>query len=132
MASSGQKSITRTHEHDAGFTRLTWLDRAGLGLSSAGVMLLGVFFVLSAVIAGWVADLHGAEAGNVSLLGRVSTYEAWLFPASTAAVAMVKIGVGVVLYGIVLRLWTRVAGVRESLPVLIEAGAASRLQGGSR
>ena len=74
MASPGRKSITRAHEYDAEFTRFSWLDRAGLGLSGAGVMLLGVFFVLSAVIAGWVADLHGAEAGNVSLLGRVSTY----------------------------------------------------------
>ena len=132
MASSvSAKSITRPGEPDGGMTGRPWPE-IGLGLAAAGVMVLGVFFVLSAIIAGWVSDLHGSDAGNVSLLGRVNTYEAWLLPASIAAVAVIKLGIGVVLYGIVLRLWSRVAGVKEALPVLIKAGRPSMTEGAPR
>ncbi len=45
---------------------------------------------------------------------------------------MIKLGISAILYGIVLRLWARVAGVKEALPVLIKAGGASVTDGGPR
>ena len=112
-------------------TRRPWPE-IGLGLAVAGAMVLGVFFVLSAVIAGWVSDLHGSDVGNISLLGRVNTYEAWLSPASVAAIAAIQVGVGLIHFSIVLRLRMRVAGLREALPAFIKARSSSTAEGGPR
>ena len=72
-----------------------------------------------------MSDLHGAEAGNLSLLGRVTTYEAWLLPAAVGAIALAKFGIAVILYGIVRNLWLRVESVKQSLPSLI-SGTGNR------
>ena len=127
----GVRSITRPSEPQGALARRPWPE-IGAGLAVVGVMVLGVFFVLSAIIAGWVSDLHGAEAGNLSLQGRVNTYQAWLLPASIAAVATIMLGIGVVLYGIVLRLWARAAGLKMALPALIRSGPNSTMEGGPR
>ena len=82
-------------------------------------MLLMAFFGLTVVIAEWVSDLHGSNIGNLSLLGRVNAYEAWLLPVAVASIALVKFGIAVVLYGIVRRLWLRIESVKEALPALI-------------
>lgn len=87
-------SPTRPRYSDRAYGAEPWQDRVGLALAVAGAMLLAVFFVLTAVNAGWVSDLHGSEAGNLSLLGRVNTYEAWLFPVSVAAIAWRNSGSG--------------------------------------
>ena len=115
----GTLSLTRPAHSEAAYGTEPWHDKIGLALAGTGVMLLVAFFVLTAVIAGWVSDLHGSDAGNASLLGKVSTYEAWLIPVSVAAIALAKFGIAVVLYGIVRRLWTRVDTVKESLPALV-------------
>lgn len=98
-----------------------WQYYAGQGLAVAAVMLLAVFFVLSAVIAGWVSQLtdpaHAAD--HASRLWRVQAYEAWLLPVAVAAIAMAKIGIAVTLWGIVRRLWIRVDAIKESLPALV-------------
>ena len=112
-------------------TRRPWPE-IGVGLAVVGVMVLGAFFVLSAVIAGWVSDLHGSDLGNVSVLGRVNTYEAWLSAASVAAIAAIQVGVGLILFSIVLRLRMRVAGLREALPVFIKARSSSTTEGSPR
>ena len=118
----GTLSLTRPTHSEKDYGAEPWQDKIGLAFVGTGAMLLVAFFVLTAVIAGWVSDLHGSDAGNVSLLGRVNTYEAWLFPVSVAAIALAKFGVAVILYGIVRRLWLRVDAVGESLPALVGHG----------
>jgi len=115
-------SLTRPTASVAAYAAEPWQFRVGIAMAGAGAMLLMAFFVLTIVIAGWVSDLNGAEAGNVSLLGRVNTYEAWLLPVAVGAIALVKFGIAVILYGIVRRLWLRVAAVKESLPALVGRG----------
>jgi hypothetical protein len=53
------------------------------------------------------------------LAAKIAEYEAWLLPVSVAAIAVAKFGIGVILYGIVRRLWVRIDTVKESLPALI-------------
>ena len=77
-----------------------------------GVMALMVFFIISAVVSGWVSDQDPAH------LGRILTYDSWLFPVATAAVAFIKIGIALTLWGIVRQLWVRVESLKQSLPAL--------------
>jgi hypothetical protein len=118
----GTLSLTRPTNSDAAISRDAWQVNAGLLLALTGTMLLAAFFGLTIVIAGWVADLHGSDAGNASLLGRVNSYEAWLLPVAVASIALAKFGIAVVLHGIIRQLWTRVDSVKQSLPVLVAHG----------
>mgnify|MGYP005838036611 CR=1 FL=1 len=104
-----------------------WQYAAGLTLAVVGAMLLAVFFVVTAVVAGWASQLTdpAREAVLASRLGRVETYEAWLFPISVAAIALAKLGIALILWGIVRRLWIRVESVKQSLPALMKRGSAS-------
>lgn len=120
----GTLSLTRPNHPDAGLSRDAWQLNTGLTLAGIGAMLLAAFFVLTVVIAGWVSDLHGSDLGNVSLLGRVNSYEAWLLPVAVASIALVKFGIAVILHGIIRQLWTRVDSVKESLPALVAHGQA--------
>ncbi len=115
-------SLTRPTASVAAYVAEPWQFRVGIAMATGGAMLLMALFVLTIVIAGWVSDLNGSEAGNVSLLGRVNTYEAWLLPVAVGAIALAKFGTAVILYGIVRRLWLRVAAVKESLPALVGRG----------
>ena len=119
----GTLSLTRPTTADVTTTREAWQVNTGLALAVTSAMLLAAFFVLTAVIAGWVSDLHGSDAGNVSLLGKVNSYEAWLLPVAVASIALAKFGIAVVLHGIIRQLWTRVDSVKESLPLLIAHGS---------
>ncbi len=104
-----------------------WQYGVGLTLAVAGAMLLGVFFIITSVVAEWASQLTdpAREAVQASRLGRVETYEAWLFPVSVAAIALAKVGIALILWGIVRRLWIRVESVKESLPALMKRGGAS-------
>ncbi len=102
------RSITRPSEPDVASSQ--WQFNVRLGMAAMGVMALMVFFIISAVVSGWVSDQDPAQ------LGRILAYDSWLFPIATAAVAFIKIGIALILWGIVRNLWVRVASLKESLP----------------
>jgi hypothetical protein len=81
-------------------------------MAAMGVMALMVFFIISAVVSGWVSDQDPAR------LGRILAYDSWLFPIATAAVAFIKIGIALILWGIVRQLWVRIESLKQSVPAL--------------
>ena len=111
------RSITRPSEPEVASS--TWQFNVGLGMAAMGVMALMVFFIISAVVSGWVSDQDPAQ------LGRILAYDSWLFPIATAAVAFIKIGIALILWGVVRQLWVRVEGMKESLPALKAAVGSS-------
>jgi hypothetical protein len=92
-----------------------WQFPVGLLLGAAGVMLLMVWFVISAVVAGWVSDQDPTQ------LGKILTYDSWLFPFAIASIGLIKVGIAIILYGIVQKLRLRVDSVKESLPALMKS-----------
>lgn len=106
------RSITKPADPQAEYGTTLWQFNAGLGLAGLGVMLLMGLFIISAVVSGWVSDQDPAD------FGRIITYQAWLFPVAMASVATVMVGISLILWGIVRRLWVRVAGLKESLHAL--------------
>ena len=110
-------SITRPTDTEVGSS--PWQFSVGLGIAAVGVMALMVFFVISAVVSGWVSDQDPAQ------LGRILAYDSWLFPIATAAVAFIKIGIALILWGIVRQLWVRVETLKESLPALKASSGAA-------
>ncbi len=118
-ASTRTLSLTQPREPQKEYGSNVWHFNVGLATAGVGLMLLMVFFVISAVIAGWVSDQDPTK------FSRIAAYESWLFPVATASIATVKIGIAVVLWGIVRRLWVRVESLKESLPALITSGGDS-------
>ena len=112
-------SLTRPSAPEKKYGSNAWQFNAGLLLGLAGVMLLMVFFIISAVVAGWVSDQDPTK------FGRIAAYNSWLFPAAIASVALIKVGIAVILFGIVQRLWVRVESLKESLPALTARGGNS-------
>ena len=112
-------SLTRPSAPEKKYGTNAWQFNAGLLLAVVGVMLLMVFFIISAVVAGWVSDQDPAN------FGRITAYNAWLFPVATASVALIKVGIAVILFGVVRRLWVRVESLKESLPALTARGSNS-------
>ncbi len=112
-------SLTRPDDARALYASTAVQPYVGLAFAATGLMALMVFFVVSAVVAGWVSDQDPAQ------FARIATYESWLLPVSVAAIALAKVGIAVVLWGIVRRLWVRVESIKESLPALIQRGAGS-------
>lgn len=119
VSSTPTLSLTRPREPRGEYGSNGWQFNFGLAAAGAGLMSLMVFFIISAVVAGWVSDQDPTK------FGRITAYDSWLFPFATAAVAVVKIGIAVILFGIVRRLWVRVESLKESLPALIKAGSDS-------
>lgn len=120
MAATRTMSLTRPSDPDVGSN--PWQFSVGLVMAAMGVMLLMVLFIVSAVVAGWVSDQDPAK------FGRIGAYQSWLLPVAMAAVATVMVGIAIILWGIVRRLWVRVEGLKESLPSLIERGGATDVQ----
>ncbi len=117
--STGTLSLTRPKEPQKEYGKTVWQFSGGLAVAAAGLMLLMTWFIISAVVAGWVSDHDPTK------FGRISAYQSWLFPVATASIALVKVGIAVVLYGIVRRLWVRVESLKESLPALVKQGSES-------
>ncbi len=113
------RSLTRPSDARQKYGSNVWQFNAGLALAGMGVMLLMGLFVVSAVLAGWVSDQDPSQ------LGRILAYDSWLFPVATASVGLIKVGIALILWGIVQRLWIRVESLKESLPVLIQRGGGS-------
>ncbi len=118
-ASTGTLSLTRPRQPREEYASNVWQFNAGLIAAGAGAMLLMIFFVISAVVAGWVSDQDPSQ------LGRILAYDSWLFPFATASVGLIKVGIALVLWGIVRRLWVRVESLKESLPALTKRGGDS-------
>ena len=119
VSSTPTLSLTRPREPRSEYGSNAWQFNFGLAAAGAGLMLLIVFFIISAVVAGWVSDQDPTK------FGRITAYDSWLFPFATASIAVVKIGIAVVLYGIVRKLWVRVESLKESLPALIKTSSGS-------
>ena len=113
------RSLTRPSDARQKYGSNVWQFNAGLAVAGAGVMLLMIFFVVSAVLAGWVSDQDPSQ------LGRILAYDSWLFPFATASVGLIKVGIALILWGIVQQLWIRVESLKESLPVLMQRGGGS-------
>ena len=113
------RSLTRPSDARQKYGSNVWQFNAGLALAGMGVMLLMGLFVVSAVLAGWVSDQDPSQ------LGRILAYDSWLFPVATASVGLIKVGIALILWGVVQRLWIRVESLKESLPALIQRGGGS-------
>ena len=113
------RSLTRPRDAREKYGSNVWQYNAGLAVAGAGVMLLTIFFVVSAVLAGWVSDQDPSQ------LGRILAYDSWLFPFATASVGLIKVGIALILWGIVQRLWIRVESLKESLPALMQRSGGS-------
>ena len=87
--------------------------RSSAGRRTVGIWL-GVIGLLLATIT-LIANL--AAAGTVDTPGGAATL-AWSFGLTTTAFATLKVGIAVVLMGILVRLWLRVDSVKTSLPRL--------------
>jgi hypothetical protein len=88
----------------------------GLTLGFVGVALATVTLV-NAIAAGVLAGRTGEETTVARLL-------AWSFGLTVTAFGTLKLGIAVILVGILARLWLRVDSVKESLPFLKPAGGA--------
>ena len=88
----------------------------GLTLGFVGVALATVTLV-NAIAAGILAGQTGEETTVAQLL-------AWSFGLTVTAFGTLKLGIAVILVGILARLWLRVDSVKESLPFLKPAGSA--------
>ena len=71
-------SLTRPREPATEYARTGREFAVGTVVAVSGLMALMVFFVISAVIAGWVSDQDPTK------FGRISAYDSWLFPVATA------------------------------------------------
>lgn len=92
----------------------------GFAIAILGLMLAAVSFIANIVLGGIVDD-----AGRELTVGRGL---AWSFGLNTLAFAIVKIGIAVVLAGILVRLWMRVDSVKAALPALKGARAEGAAQ----
>ena len=80
--------------------------KLGFTLALAGLILAVVAFVANVAAAGLIGD--GDEAGASSVL-------AWSFGLTTTAFGTIKLAIGIVLIGILVRLWLRVEAVKVAL-----------------
>jgi len=82
----------------------------GLTLGFVGVAL-ALVTLINAIAAGTLAGRTGEETTVARLL-------AWSFGLTTTAFGTLKLGIAVILVGILTRLWLRVDAVKEALPAL--------------
>lgn len=114
-------SLTRPKEPQKEYGKNPWQFPVSLAVAGMAVMALMVFFIISAVVADWVSDLQDPT----QISGRILAYDSWLRPFSIASIGMIKIGIAIILFGIVRKLWVRVESVKESLQVLAKRGGGS-------
>ncbi len=86
--------------------------RVGITVAVIGIMVAMVAFIGSIVNASLLADDGAADTTVIANL-------AWTFGVATAALGVLKIGIALVLWGIVRRLWIRVESVKAGLPKLM-------------
>lgn len=99
-----QPAPNADHTIDTGHKKI------GLGIGFVGLMISMIAAIL--VIA---AGLEVADGGSEKTIGQLL---AVAFGLNTVALATLKVGIGVVLVGILVRLWWRIESVKASLPAL--------------
>lgn len=80
--------------------------RAGIALAVIG-LLLAVITLIANIVAG---SLAGDD--------RATSILAWSFGLTTTAFSVIKLGIAVVLWGIIMKLWVRVESIKAALPSL--------------
>lgn len=103
---------------NADFRGLTGHRRIGLALAVAGLMLAGLTLVANLV----ASDV--AASGSLSILR-------WSFGLTTLAFGTIKLGIAIVLVGILIRLWHRVDSVRAAFAALQPDGGGGTIQKGA-
>ena len=99
-----QPAADADHSVDFGHRKL------GLGIGAVGLLIAAVVAILAIVAAVQVGD-----AGQEDTIGRIL---AVAFGLNTVALATLKVGISVILIGILVRLWIRVQGIKTALPLL--------------
>ncbi len=126
MAATKTMSLTRPSDPEREGASSPWQFSVGLAVAFMGLVAVTVFFVISAIVAGWVSDItNPSEADPANLFARVTTYKAWLSPVTMASVAVTMVGIAVILLGIVRRLWIQVAVMKQGLLALKRGGTTS-------
>lgn len=88
--------------------------RAGIVLGVAGIMAVMVTLVANIVTGNLVDDPNGAVT--------VGKGSAWAFGLTITGFGALKIGIALILMGILVTLWARVGVVKTALPSLMKAG----------
>ena len=87
-------------------------SRVGLGLAFVGIMVAMVAVAGAIVRATLIADDGVGDTTVLSL-------SAWTFGVATAGLGTVKLGIALILWGIVRRLWTRIESTKAFLVKLV-------------
>ena len=87
--------------------------KAGLVLAALGLGI-AMLSLIASLIAGSLA--RGAAAPD-----ELATFIILAFGLATAGFATVKFGIGIILIGIIRRIWIRVESIKEALPSLMAA-----------
>lgn len=115
--SASRWALRKPAAHDRGRSRLR---TAGFVIAVLGLMLAGVAFVANIVL--------GGDVGDAARQGGLERGLAWSFGLNTLAFGVIKVGIAVVLAGILVRLWLRVDSVKTALPALrARPGAGTRM-----
>ena len=126
MEATEKLSLTRPAEPEKEGASNPWQFGVGLAVVVLGLMSVTVLFVISAVVAGWVSDITAAsEANPANLLARVATYKSWISPVAMASVGVTMLGIAVILFGVVRRLWIQMAVIKQGLLALKRGGTTS-------
>ncbi len=91
----------------------------GIGLGLVGLVLAVIAGIGNFAAAGDVADGTAGETLR------------WTFGLSVAGFGTVKLGIAVILVGILVRLWLRVAAVKETMPLVKAPGDGTAAQTGT-
>ena len=86
--------------------------KVGLGFAAAGIMVAMVALVGAIIRSSLIADDGTGDTTVLSLT-------AWTFGVATAGLGMIKLGIALILWGIVRRLWTRVESTKVGLAKLV-------------
>ena len=94
-----------------------WLAKAkrakvGLGLAAAGIMIAMIALVGAIIRASLIADDGSGDTTVLSLT-------AWTFGVATAGIGTVKLGIALILWGVVRQLWIRVESTKVGLAKLV-------------
>jgi hypothetical protein len=102
---------------NADYTIDTGHKKLGLGIGFVGLMISMIAAIL--VIS---AGLEVADGGSADTVGQLLTVA---FGLNTLALATLKVGIGVVLVGILVRLWWRIESIKASLPAIQAEGGGT-------
>jgi hypothetical protein len=104
---------------NADYTIDTGHKKLGLGIGFVGLMISMIAAIL--VIS---AGLEVADGGSETTIGQLL---AVAFGLNTLALATLKVGIGVVLVGILVRLWWRIESIKASLPAIKADGGGTNV-----